>query len=51
MPMVAVLLMLGPVLVTLLSVHAVDGTHGSFSLSGSSILWPVPPVTPALHLL
>ncbi len=48
--MVAVVLVLGPVLV-MLSVHAVDGTHGSFSLSGSSILWPVPPVTPALHLL
>lgn len=50
-PVVAVVLMLGPVLVTILSVRAVDGTHGSFSFSGSAILWPVPPVTPALHLL
>ena len=49
--MVAVVLVLGPVIVALLSVHAVDGAHGSFSLSRSSIFWPVPPVAPALHLL
>ncbi len=49
--MVAVVLMLGPVLVAILSVHAIDGTHGSFSLSRSAILWPVPPITPALHFL
>ena len=51
MPVVAVVLMLGPVLIALLSVRAIDGTHGSLSLSRSVILWPVPPVSPALHLL
>lgn len=51
MPVVAMVLMLGPVLVALLSVRAIDGAHGSLSLSRSAILWPVPPITPALHLL
>lgn len=49
--MVAVVLVFGPVLVSLLSVHVVDVTRGSFGLGGSSILWPVPPVAPALHPL
>jgi len=48
---VAVVLMLGPVLLALLSVRAIDIAHGSFSLSRSAIFWPIPPVTPALHLL
>ena len=51
MPMVAVVLVFGPVLVAILSVHTIDGTHGSFSFSKSAFLWPVPPITPALHFL